>query len=188
MTLLWNVHFSSSNEVIETVAPSRSLSVGLPVLMRGDNSVTPKYVNKNLLAVRFVYAQSSKHELIAKIGRYIIIKYLHELGQQTHFWGKCGHLSHWHRYRFYSSPHILQKRTGLCSCHFFALLPCHLIFYTQGKVNLVQGDNWVVYHFWNRKQHRFEMGILELFEPKMDWHTTSFSSRTAPLPEVTLVR
>ncbi len=73
MTLLWNVYFSSSSEVlliaqfapascvltrptlvqvVEAIAPSRSLSVGLPVLIRGDNSVTPKYLNKNLLAVR----------------------------------------------------------------------------------------------------------------------------------------
>jgi hypothetical protein len=52
MVLLWNVYFASSSEVVEAIAPSRSSSVGLPVLIRGDNSVTPKYLNKNLLAVR----------------------------------------------------------------------------------------------------------------------------------------
>jgi hypothetical protein len=51
-------------------------------------------------------------------------------------------------------------------------------------VNLVQGDNWVVYHLWNRKLHRFEMSVLDLFEPQMNWKETTFSARTAPLPQV----
>ncbi len=50
--LLWNVHFASTSQVIEAIAPSHHLSAGLPVVMRGDNSVTPKYINTNLLAVR----------------------------------------------------------------------------------------------------------------------------------------
>jgi len=146
MMLLWNVHFPSSNEVIETIATSGGLSVGLPVLIRGDNSVTPKYLNKNLLAIATsstnTFLSANKRVVETSVGIYLIDTV-------------TGAIVH---HSYHKNAH--------------------------GPVHMVQGDNWIVYHVWNKKLHRFEMTVLELFEQQMDWQTTTFSSRTAPLPAV----
>jgi hypothetical protein len=147
MVLLWNVYFSSSSEVVEAIAPSRSVSVGLPVLIRGDNSVTPKYLNKNLLAV----ATSSASTFISSTNKRVLDTTV--------------------------GIYLIDTVTGAVVHHTYHKN-------SQGPVHLVQGDNWVVYHLWNRKLHRFEMSVLDLFEPQMNWKETTFSARTAPLPQV----
>jgi len=47
-------------------------------------------------------------------------------------------------------------------------------------VKLLQSENWLVGHYWNWKQHRYEVSIMEFYEKEMDWEAKTFSSRTTP--------
>lgn len=47
----------------------------------------------------------------------------------------------------------------------------HRIYHNQacGPVELTQHENLVIYHYFNIADHRFELSVLELFEPELDW-------------------
>ncbi|XP_029634121.1 ER membrane protein complex subunit 1 [Octopus sinensis] len=46
----------------------------------------------------------------------------------------------------------------------------------KGPVNVVHSENWVVYNFYNQKNRRNEMVVLEMYEGKEQSNSTAFSS------------
>jgi len=50
----------------------------------------------------------------------------------------------------------------------------------QGPVNVVHSENWVIYSYWNVKQRRSEVAVLELYEGIKQANATVFSSLNAP--------
>jgi len=46
----------------------------------------------------------------------------------------------------------------------------------NNNIYIVQSENFIVYHYWNIKFHRYEVSVLELFEKQLDWKSTTFSS------------
>ncbi|XP_064611751.1 ER membrane protein complex subunit 1-like [Liolophura sinensis] len=57
----------------------------------------------------------------------------------------------------------------------------------KGPVHVVHSENWVVYNYWNQKNRRIEMSVLELFEGKEQSNSTSFSSYNPP-PQPLILR
>jgi len=53
---------------------------------------------------------------------------------------------------------------------------------TAGDVHMVQSENWVSYHYRNRKMKRYEMGMLELFDASENDPSQPFTSRDATAP------
>ena len=53
---------------------------------------------------------------------------------------------------------------------------------TTGDVHMVQSENWVSYHYRNRKMKRYEMGMLELFDASENDPSKPFTSRDATAP------
>ncbi|KAK2174177.1 hypothetical protein NP493_820g01017 [Ridgeia piscesae] len=51
---------------------------------------------------------------------------------------------------------------------------------SRGPVRLEHSENWVTYSYWNEKNRRTEMAVLELYEGKKQSNATTFSSLDPP--------
>ncbi|KAI0215007.1 ER membrane protein complex subunit 1 [Lamellibrachia satsuma] len=51
---------------------------------------------------------------------------------------------------------------------------------SRGPVHIEHSENWVTYSYWNEKNRRTEMAVLELYEGKKQSNATTFSSLDPP--------
>jgi hypothetical protein len=57
---------------------------------------------------------------------------------------------------------------------------------SKGPVSLVHSENWIVYNFWNQKNRRVELAVLELYEGSRQSNSTAFSSFHPPPPPIVM--
>ncbi|KAL5013663.1 hypothetical protein ScPMuIL_007933 [Solemya velum] len=62
----------------------------------------------------------------------------------------------------------------------------HILFHAthhraKGPINIVHSENWIVYNYFNQKNRRHEIAVLELYEGKEQTNSTAFSSFTAQI-------
>lgn len=55
-----------------------------------------------------------------------------------------------------------------------------------GAVHLAQAENWVMYHYRNRRAKRFEVGMLEMFDGSDRVPSEPFTALHTPTPAVLL--
>ncbi|XP_053379517.1 ER membrane protein complex subunit 1-like [Mercenaria mercenaria] len=78
-----------------------------------------------------------------------------------------------------------QKGYPVINVYVLDVITGHMIFHgnhrkAQGPLHIIHSENWVVYGYFNTKQRRHEMAVLEMYEGKNQSNATVFSSFTAP--------
>ncbi|XP_013409710.1 ER membrane protein complex subunit 1-like isoform X1 [Lingula anatina] len=82
-----------------------------------------------------------------------------------------------------------QKVSGVLNIYLVDSVTGDMIFQAshkkaRGPVHLVHTENWVVYNYWNEKNRRNEITVVELYEGTSQTNATVFSSLHPPPPPI----